>query len=92
MGTTWDSKQFLIMTVVVVGLTGAFHVLAVSFVSLLFKGYTMHSPACTLNCVVVIVLLGLRQNFHEQKLVTPIPIYENTLKIPFKVRPCDETE
>ena len=91
MGTIWDSKQFLIMAVVVVGLTGTFHVLAVSFVSILFKGYSMHSPASTLNCIVVILLLGLRQNFHEQKLVTPIPIYENTLKIPFKVKAGIET-
>ena len=85
MGTIWDSKQFCIMTLVVVGMTGTFHMVGVFFVRTLFKDYIMRSPACTLNCVVVIVLLGLRQNFYEQKLVTPIPIYESTLKIPFKV-------
>lgn len=45
----------------------------------------MRSPVCTLNCIIVIMLLGIRQNFYESKLITPIPLYESTLKIPFKV-------
>lgn len=45
----------------------------------------MRSPICTLNCIVAVMLVGIRQNFFESKLVTPLPVYESTLKIPFKV-------
>ena len=45
----------------------------------------MKSPSCTLNIIVAIMLLGIRQNFYEAKLITPIPMYDSTVKIPFKV-------
>ncbi len=81
----WAARPFLVMCVFVVTLTGAVHMLTVFAVSALLKGYQMTSPPATLNCIVAIILLGVRQNFYESKLVTPIPFYDSTLKIPFKV-------
>jgi hypothetical protein len=85
MGKIWESKHFLIMSIIVVTLSSAFHMLCLFFLTMIFPKYQMRSPSCTLNCIVIIVLIGIRQNFFDAKLVTPLPIYENTLKIPFKV-------
>lgn len=73
------------MCCIVVSVTGLWHMLLVFAARLLFTGYEMRSPACTLNCVIAVMLLGIRQNFFESKLVTPIPMNESTLKVPFKV-------
>ncbi len=82
----WAPGSFLAMLAVVVTATSAFHMLVVFVVSkIVASGYSMTSPACTLSCVLVATLMGLRQNFYESKLVTPIPLFRGFLKIPFKV-------
>lgn len=81
----WEPNQFLLMALIVVALTSAYHMLCIFIITRMNTQYKMASPPCTLNIIVAIVLLGIRQNFFEAKLVTPIPIYEKTLKIPFKV-------
>ena len=85
MGNIWKAKHFLIMCIAVVTVTSFFHMIWVFVGIAIFKHYQMTSPGCTLSIIVVIMLMGIRQNFFESKLVTPIPVYENNLKIPFKV-------